>query len=118
MLKRTERKENRISRKRRVRAKVSGTATCPRIAVFRSLRSLYVQAIDDVQGVTLAQATLAETGKTPKHTQEGAEKVGKMLADRLKAKGIEEGVFDRAGYKYHGKVKALADGLRSQGIKI
>ena len=118
MLKTINRSLNRIARKRRVRGKISGTALSPRVAVFRSLRSISVQAIDDVAMKTLAQANLAETGKAPKNTIEGAEKVGTLLGERLKGLGIETVVFDRAGYKYHGKVKALAEALRAQGLQF
>lgn len=118
MLKRIDKKLGRVSRHRRVRGKISGSATRPRVSVFRSLRAISAQAFDDVLGVTLAQANLGETGKAPKNTVEGAEKVGEMLGDRLKGLGIEAIVFDRSGYKYHGKVKSLAEGLRSKGIQF
>lgn len=118
MLKRIDKKLKRVSRHRRVRGKVSGTAAVPRVSVFRSLTAVSAQAFDDVLGVTLAQANLAETGKSPKNTVEGAAKVGEMLADRLKGLGIEAIVFDRSGYKYHGKVKALAEALRGRGIQF
>lgn len=118
MLKTINRLKNRIARKRRVRGKISGTALVPRVAVFRSLRAISVQCIDDVAGVTLAQAHLKETGKNPKNTIEGAEKVGALLGERLKGLGVETVVFDRAGYKYHGKVQALAEAIRKQGIQF
>ena len=118
MLKTINRLKNRIARKRRVRGKISGTALIPRVAIFRSLRAVSVQCINDETGTTLAQAHLRETGKTPKNTIEGAEKVGKILGERLKAAGIEAVVFDRAGYKYHGKVKALAEAIRAEGIQF
>lgn len=118
MLKRIDRKVGRVSRHRRVRGKISGTAPVPRVSIFRSLTSISAQVFDDVLGVTLAQANLSETGKNPKNTIEGAAKVGEMLADRLKGLGIEAIVFDRSGYKYHGKVKALAEALRGKGIQF
>lgn len=118
MLKTINRLKNRIARKRRVRGKISGTALVPRVAVFRSLRSISVQCINDETGTTLTQANLSETGKKPKNTVEGAEKVGALLGERLKGLGIETIVFDRAGYKYHGKVKALAEAIRKQGIQF
>jgi large subunit ribosomal protein L18 len=118
MLKTINRLQNRIARKRRVRGKISGTALIPRVAVCRSLRAISVQCINDETGTTLAQAHLRETGKAPKNTVEGAEKVGTLLGERLKAAGIEAVVFDRAGYKYHGKVKVLADAIRAQGIQF
>lgn len=111
-------KVKRFERKRRVRAKINGTATCPRLSVFRSLRSISVQAIDDVSGKTLAQANLAELGKKAKHTVEGAALVGKTIAERLTKLGVAEAVFDRSGYRYHGKVKALAEAIRENGLKF
>lgn len=118
MLKREMKKVKRFERKRRVRAKISGTATRPRLSVFRSLRSISVQAIDDVSGKTLAQANLVELGKKAKHTVEGAALVGKTIAERLTKLGVAEAVFDRSGYRYHGKVKALAEAIRENGLKF
>jgi len=109
-------KVKRFERKRRVRAKLIGTATCPRLSVFRSLTSISVQAIDDVSGKTLAQANLSELGKKAKHTAEGAALVGKEIAVRLVKSGVTKAVFDRSGYKYHGKVKALAEAARANGL--
>jgi len=106
----------RINRKRRIRAKVSGTAERPRLVVFRSLRNISVQAIDDTKGVTLAVASL--TGTKIKNTVAGAEEVGAMIAKKCAEKKIVDVVFDRGGYKYHGKVKALADGARKGGLKF
>lgn len=111
-------KVKRFERKRRIRAKITGTATCPRLSVFRSLRNISVQAIDDMSGKTLAQANLAELGKKAKHTVEGAALVGKAIAERLAKLGVEEAVFDRSGYRYHGKVKALAEAARADGLKF
>lgn len=116
MLKKVVKKVKRFERKRRIRAKISGTALCPRVTVFRSLRSLSVQAIDDTVGKTLAHAKLADLGKSPKNTVESAGKVGSLLATTLEAKGIKQVVFDRSGYRYHGKVKAVAEALRLGGI--
>jgi large subunit ribosomal protein L18 len=118
MLKTINRLKNRIARKRRVRGKISGTALIPRVAIFRSLRAVSVQCINDDNGTTLAQAHLRETGKNPKNDILGAEKVGTLLGERLKGLGVEAVVFDRAGYKYHGKVKALAEAIRKQGIQF
>lgn len=118
MLKREMKKTKRFERKRRIRAKVIGTAARPRLSVFRSLRNISVQAIDDVTGTTLAQATLAELGTKAKHTVAGAALVGKQIAERLMRLKIKEVIFDRAGYKYHGKVKALADAARAGGLKF
>lgn len=118
MLKREARKAIRSERKRRIRAKISGTAATPRLSVFRSLKSISIQAIDDVSGKTLAQARLAETGTKAKHTVIGAGAVGRLIAERLKKIGVEVAVFDRSGYKYHGKIKALAEGAREAGLRI
>ena len=118
MLKSINRAKNRIARKRRVRGKIAGTALVPRVSVHRSLRAISVQCINDDLGTTLAQAHLRETGKSPKNTIEGAAKVGTLFGERLKGLGIEAVVFDRSGYKYHGKVKALADAIRQQGISF
>ena len=107
----------RLQRKRRVRAKISGSATRPRLAVFKSLKSIYVQAIDDVAGKTLASAKLSEIKKAT-NTIEGAKEVGKLIAEKCLALKIEEVTFDRAGYQYHGKIKSLADGAREGGLKF
>lgn len=119
MLKKEVKKVKRFERKRRVRAKISGTGECPRVSVFRSLRSISVQAIDDVLGKTVAHATLADLGKkSPKNTVESASAVGKLLSDRLAEVKVKKAVFDRSGYRYHGKVKAVAEALREGGISI
>ncbi|HLC95525.1 MAG TPA: 50S ribosomal protein L18 [Patescibacteria group bacterium] len=115
MLKRIAKKLKRFDRKRRIRAILIGTARRPRLSVFRSLKYISVQAIDDVSQTTLAQANLTEI-KNAKHTVKGAEAVGKTMAERLTKLHIQEIVFDRSGYKYHGKVKALAEALRANGI--
>lgn len=118
MIKQSARKTKRVERKRRVRAKISGTAVRPRLSVFRSLRSISVQAIDDIAGQTLCSASLVELGKSPKHTVESAAKVGALIAEKCAKAGISEAVFDRSGYRYHGKVKALAEGARQGGLKF
>lgn len=109
-------------RHRRIRMRLSGTSSRPRLNVFRSLDHIYVQAIDDVAGVTLASASTVDKtlvasldGKTKK---EQATLVGKAVAERVAALGIEEVVFDRGGYLYHGRIKALADGAREGGLKF
>lgn len=106
----------RIQRKRRIRAKINGTAGVPRLAIFRSLKAISAQIINDEKGVTLAAASLKET--KAKNTIEGAEKVGELIAKKSLAQKITKVMFDRAGYKYHGKVKALADGARKGGLKF
>ena len=108
-------------RRRRVRAKISGTATRPRLNVFRSLEHLYAQLIDDGAGHTLAAASTLDAdvkAKTDlKKTQEAVE-VGKLLAQRATAKQIKSVVFDRAGYRYHGRIKAVAEGAREGGLEF
>lgn len=105
----------RLHRKKRVRAKIAGSKKI-RLAVFRSLKNFYAQAIDDVTGKTLVSANLAQA--KAKNDVEGAAKVGKIFAEKcLKAK-IGEVVFDRSGYRYHGKVKAFAEGARTGGLKF
>ena len=111
------RNNKRLHRARRVRAKISGTAVKPRLRVFRSLQSMSVQLIDDENQTTLLSANLADV-KSAKNNVEGAEKLGEMIAKKAADKKITEIVFDRAGYKYHGKVKAIAEGARSAGLKF
>ena len=110
-------REARIRRHRRVRGKVSGTAERPRLAVFRSNLGIYAQLIDDGAGRTLASASWRGLPKTFKGTKtEQAHEVGKQLAGAAKKAGLEACVFDRAGYLYHGRVKALAEGAREGGL--
>jgi large subunit ribosomal protein L18 len=116
MLKREMKKVKRFERKRRVRAKIVGTATCPRLSVFRSLKNISVQAIDDVAGKTIAEANLALLDKKAKYTVDGATLVGKEIAKRLMKLDVKKAVFDRSGYRYHGKVKALAEAARTEGL--
>lgn len=112
--------ERRLNIKRRVRKTVSGTAARPRMSVFRSNKSIYVQLIDDEAGVTLAAASSRENGiEESKVTKvEQASKVGNLIAEKAKAAGIETVVFDRNGYLYHGRVKSLAEGARNGGLKF
>lgn len=112
-----ERKKSlRIKRKKRIRAKISGSAETPRVSIFRSNRFLSVQAIDDVANTTLAGLN----GKTLnlKANRESATELGKAFAEKLKEKNIENVVFDRNGYEFHGVVKAFADSLRDSGINF
>lgn len=106
----------RIKRKKRIRAKISGNATLPRISVFKSTRTLYVQAIDDTKSITLASANGKKLGI--KANKEGAKKMGAFFAAELKKAGIEAGVYDRNGYLYHGVVAQFAQSLRDNGIKL
>lgn len=109
----------RLKRHIRVRAKISGTAACPRLNVFRSSKHIYAQLIDDVAGVTLAAASSMDKGfDSYGGNKEAAKKVGLALAKAATAKGIEEIVFDRSGYIYHGRVKELAEGAREGGLKF
>lgn len=107
----------RLHRKKRIKAKIRGTAKRPRLCVFRSLKSLYAQIIDDESGKTLVSAGLQEVKKT-KNNISGAKEMGKLIAKKCLDKKISEVVFDRSGYKYHGKVKAVADGAREGGLKF
>ncbi len=109
----------RLKRHARVRSKVSGTAACPRLDVFRSNSNIYAQLIDDTNGVTLAAASSNEKDfGISGGNKEGARKVGKLIAERAVSKGITEVVFDRGGYIYHGRVKELAEGAREGGLKF
>jgi large subunit ribosomal protein L18 len=110
-------REARLRRHRRVRGKVQGTAARPRLAVFRSNRGIEAQLVDDTEGKTLAAASWLHLKKTFKGNKvEQAAEVGKLLAKNAKGAGIEQVVFDRGGYLYHGRVKALADGAREGGL--
>jgi large subunit ribosomal protein L18 len=106
----------RLKRRRRVRAKVTGTAERPRISVFRSNRGVFAQLIDDVSGRTLAAVNWTEDELKSLKRMEQASKAGQLLAERAKAAGVETAVFDRGGYQYHGRVKALAEGAREGGL--
>ena len=119
MVTRPNSNQARLKRHARVRSKVSGTAACPRLDVFRSNSNIYAQLIDDVNGVTLAAASSNEKDfGTSGGNKEGAHKVGKLIAERAVSKGITEVVFDRGGYIYHGRVKELAEGAREGGLKF
>ena len=109
----------RLKRHKRVRSKVSGTPECPRLDVFRSSKNIYAQVIDDVNGVTLASASTVEKDFSGYGGNKGAaKKIGQVIAERCKAKGIENVVFDRGGYLYHGRVKELAEGAREGGLQF
>ena len=119
MIKRPDTKGQRIKRHNRVRGKISGTAERPRLSVFRSESNIYAQIIDDVAGNTLVAASSVEKGFEGNGGNiEAAKKVGAMVAERALQKGIEEVVFDRGGYVYHGRVAALAEGAREGGLKF
>ena len=119
MITKTNRKAERERRHLRVRRKISGTAECPRLCVYRSNNNLYVQIIDDVAGTTLAQAsTLDKEIKTKRSNKEAAKEVGNLIAKRALEKNIKSVVFDRGGYIYHGVVKELADAAREGGLEF
>jgi large subunit ribosomal protein L18 len=108
----------RHKRRRRVRAKVRGTAERPRISVFRSNRGIQAQLIDDDAGRTLAAVTWTEADLRDLKPMEQAQRAGAVLAERAQAAGIDTAVFDRGGYQYHGRVKALAEGAREGGLHL
>jgi len=108
----------RLRRRRRVRAKVTGSAERPRISVFRSNRGIHAQLVDDVAGATLASVSWTEGDLRGLAPMEQAAQAGKLLAERAKAKGVDSAVFDRGGYQYHGKVKAFAEGAREGGLTV
>jgi len=111
-----DKRDRRLRRKRGIRKRISGTASKPRITVYKSNRHLYVQAIDDYAGNTLVASSDFDIGKKP--SIENAAKIGKKLAEKLIKTKIKEAVFDRNGYPYHGLVKAIAEGVRKGGVKI
>ena len=111
--------QKRIRIKRRVRGKISGSAELPRLSVYKSNKEIYAQLIDDKSGKTLAAASSREKGVDAKGTKsEVSANVGKAIAEKAKAAGIEQEVFDRNGFVYHGRVKALADGAREGGLQF
>ena len=110
--------QRRLRRRRRVRAKVRGSAERPRLAVFRSNRGLYAQLIDDGSGNTLAQANWGEADVKKLDAGERAKRIGELLAERGKAAGVEACIFDRGGYRYHGRVAELAEGAREGGLQF
>ena len=119
MIKRPDTKGQRIKRHSRVRGKISGTADRPRLCVVRSESNIYAQIIDDVAGTTLVAASTVEKGFEGNGGNiEAAKKIGAAIAERALKKGIEEVVFDRGGYIYHGRVQALAEGAREGGLKF
>lgn len=119
MIKKEVKNELRVRRHIRVRTKISGTSECPRLCVFRSNKGIYAQIIDDTIGKTLVQAsTLDKEVKTKASNVEAAKEVGELVAKRAVKAGIENVVFDRGGYIYHGKVKALAEAAREAGLKF
>jgi large subunit ribosomal protein L18 len=118
MLSRTSKNTNRRHVHERIRKKILGTSERPRLNVYRSLNHIYVQLIDDLQGNTVVFAHSAEGKKRTGGNVASAKEVGKLIAERAKAKGISQVVFDRGGYIYHGRVKALADAAREAGLQF
>ena len=119
MIKRPDTNAQRLKRHKRVRAKISGTPERPRLNVFRSKQNIYAQIIDDTTGVTLVSASTVEKDFDGYGgNKEAARKVGKTVAERAKAKGIDAVVFDRGGYVYHGRVAELAEGAREGGLQF
>ncbi len=119
MVNKASKNQARLHRHKRVRGKIQGTSSCPRLNVFRSTSNIYAQLIDDEKGVTLASAsTLDKELNGYGGNKEAARKVGELIAKRAAEKNIEEVVFDRGGYIFHGRVKELAEGAREGGLKF
>ena len=120
MIRKQSRNQHRQHIHRRIRRKISGTAERPRLSVFRSLQHTYAQVIDDRQGRTLAAASTAEKGAEVVHggNVAGAREIGRLIAERAKEKGIRQVVFDRGGYRYHGRVKAVCEAAREAGLEF
>ena len=122
MIKKIDKNQERLRRHERVRRKISGTAECPRLSVFRSLNHIYVQLIDDVKGVTLCSASTMEKDVKAKieglNKTDAAKVVGKIAGEKAISLKIETVVFDRGGYLYTGRVQAVADGARQAGLKF
>ena len=112
-------RNSRHKRKIRIRKKINGLETKPRLAIYKSNKNIYVQAIDDLNHKTIAtSSSLSKDLKSENLSLQTAKKVGELMGDKLKELGISEAVFDRGGYIYHGRVKALADAIREKGIKF
>jgi large subunit ribosomal protein L18 len=110
--------QQRLRRRRRVRAKISGTAERPRLSVFRSNRGIFAQLVDDAAGRTVAAVNWIEPELRSLGRLDQAKRAGELLAERAKSAGVETCVFDRGGYRYHGRVRALAEGAREGGLKF
>jgi large subunit ribosomal protein L18 len=111
-------RQRRIKRHRRLRNRVFGTPERPRLSVFRSSTNMYAQVIDDTRGTTLVAASSLEDGAATGSKSERARRVGELVAERARAAGVEKVVFDRGGFLYHGRVKAVADGARANGLEF
>jgi large subunit ribosomal protein L18 len=108
----------RVVRHERLRKRIAGTAERPRLAIFRSLKHIYAQVIDDTTGTTIAHASTQEKDLGATGNADGAKKIGLTIASRAKAKGVARVVFDRGGFQYHGQVASLADGAREGGLEF
>ena len=111
-------RQQRLRRRRRVRARIVGSAERPRLSVYRSNRGVFAQLVDDAAGRTLAAVNWTEPELRKLSASEQAKRAGELLAERAKAAGVETCVFDRGGYQFHGRVKALAEGAREKGLKF
>jgi large subunit ribosomal protein L18 len=111
-------RQQRLRRRRRVRARIVGSAERPRLSVYRSNRGVFAQLVDDAAGKTLAAVNWTEPELRKLSAGEQAKRAGELLAERAKKAGVETCVFDRGGYKFHGRVKALAEGAREKGLKF
>ncbi|MBW1605335.1 50S ribosomal protein L18 [Lactobacillus sp. Sy-1] len=118
MITKPDKNKTRQRRHLRVRNKISGTAECPRLNVFRSNKNIYAQIIDDVEGVTLASASTLDSEVSEGNKTDQAKIVGKLVAERAAAKNVKNVVFDRGGYLYHGRVQALAEAARENGLEF
>lgn len=118
MISKPDKNKLRLKRRKRIRSKISGTAERPRLSIFRSNKNIYAQLIDDVAGVTLASASTLDENVSDATKVEQAAAVGKAIAEAAKAKNISAVVFDRSGYLYHGRVQALADAARENGLEF
>ena len=116
MISKPDKNKLRLKRRKRIRSKISGTAERPRLSIFRSNKNIYAQLIDDVAGVTLASASTLDENVSDATKVEQAAAVGKAIAEAAKAKNISTVVFDRSGYLYHGRIQALADAARENGL--
>ena len=116
MISKPDKNKLRLKRHKRIRGKISGTAECPRLNVYRSNKNIYAQVIDDVAGVTLVSASTLDSEVSGNTKTEQASSVGAVVAKRAVEKGIKEVVFDRGGYLYHGRVQALAEAARENGL--
>ena len=119
MIRKPDKNKLRKKRHQRIRRKISGNAECPRLSVFRSNKNIYAQLIDDVEGVTLASASTLDEEVSDEDTKiDQSAKVGELVAERAQANNLKQVVFDRGGYKYHGRVKALAEAARENGLEF